>query len=129
MQAIGMLRASRKRLPIPVIAKSTRWLRAESDGILRTVVTLGEKVTEGQVLAYISAPLGHSEIELRANKGGIVIGQQTLPLVNEGDAVFHLAYFEEEDHQVESVVEEFIEEIIVADLDPLTTGQINTPAN
>lgn len=129
MQAIGMLKASRKRLPIPVIAKSTRWLRAESDGILRTVVTLGEKVSVGQVLAYISAPLGHSEIELRANKGGIVIGQQTLPLVNEGDAVFHLAYFEEEDHQVESVVEEFIEEIIDADLDPLTTGQINTPGN
>ncbi|MGY3570524.1 succinylglutamate desuccinylase/aspartoacylase family protein [Vibrio paucivorans] len=127
MQAIGMLRASRKKLPTPVIAKSTSWLRAESDGILRTVVTLGEKVEKGQVLAYISAPLGHSEIELKAHKGGIVIGQQTLPLVNEGDAVFHLAYFTQDDQQVEQVVEEFIEVAADADVDPLTTGQINSP--
>ncbi|KII80373.1 succinylglutamate desuccinylase/aspartoacylase family protein [Vibrio renipiscarius] len=125
MQAIGMLRSSRKKLPNTVIAKSTSWLRAESDGILRTVVTLGEKVEKDQVLAYISAPLGHSEIELTARKGGIVIGQQTLPLVNEGDAIFHLAYFEEDDEDVEQVVEDFIEEIIDADLEPLTTGQIN----
>ncbi len=127
MQAIGMLRGRRKKLPEPVIAKSTSWLRAESDGILRTVVTLGDKVEAGQVLAYISAPLGHSEIELKANKGGIVIGQQTLPLVNEGDAVFHLAYFKQDDQQVEQVVEEFIEEVADVDVEPLTTGQINTP--
>ncbi|MBN3572538.1 succinylglutamate desuccinylase/aspartoacylase family protein [Vibrio neptunius] len=124
MQAIGMLRPSRKKLPEPVIAKSTSWIRAESDGILRTVVTLGEKVVKGQTLAFISAPLGHSEVELKAHKGGIVIGQQTLPLVNEGDAVFHLAYFVEDAQQVEQVVEEFIEEVNDADLEPLTTGQI-----
>ena len=126
MQAIGMLRTSRKKIPNTVIAKSTSWLRAESDGILRTVVTLGDRVEKGQVLAYISAPLGHSEIELTARKGGIVIGQQTLPLVNEGDAIFHLAYFEGDDEEAELLVEEFIEEIIDADLEPLTTGQINT---
>lgn len=128
MQAIGMLRSSRKKLPTPMIAKSTSWLRAENNGILRTVVTLGEKVEKGQVLAYISAPLGHCEIELIARKGGIVIGQQTLPLVNEGDAIFHLAYFEQDDQEVEQVVEEFIEEVSDADLEPLTTGQINSPS-
>ena len=126
MQAIGMLKASRKRLPEAVIAKSTSWLRAESDGILRTVVTLGEQVEKDQVLAYISAPLGHSEIELRAHKGGIVIGQQTLPLVNEGDAVFHLAYFTEDDEMVGQTVETYIDEIIEADTDQLTNGQITT---
>ena len=91
------------------------------------MVTLGEKVTRGQVLAYISAPLGHSEIALKARKGGIVIGQQTLPLVNEGDAIFHLAYFEEDDQQVEQVVGDFIDEVSDADLEPLTTGQITQP--
>jgi hypothetical protein len=126
MQAIGMLKASRKRLPEAIIAKSTSWLRAESDGILRTVVTLGEQVDKGQVLAYISAPLGHSEIELRAHKGGIVIGQQTLPLVNEGDAIFHLAYFTEDDEMVGQTVETYIDEIIEADTDQLTNGQITT---
>ncbi|MHC6528163.1 MULTISPECIES: succinylglutamate desuccinylase/aspartoacylase family protein [unclassified Vibrio] len=127
MQTIGMLRASRKKLPTPVIAKSTSWLRAESDGILRTLVTLGERVERGQILAYISAPLGHDEIVLKANKGGVVIGQQTLPLVNEGDAIFHLAYFTEDDEEVEQAVGEFIGEVVELDAEPLTTGQMTPP--
>ncbi|EOE5965656.1 succinylglutamate desuccinylase/aspartoacylase family protein, partial [Vibrio cholerae] len=80
MQSIGMLRPSRKKIPNSIIAKSTSWLRAEADGILRTLVSLGDKVEKGQVLAYINSPLGKLEVEIRANKSGIVIGQQTLPL-------------------------------------------------
>lgn len=64
------------------------------------MVTLGDRVNKGQVLAYISSPLGHEEITMNAPKDGIVIGQQTLPLVNEGDAVFHLAYFTEDNDEV-----------------------------
>lgn len=126
MQAIGMLRPSRKKIPNSIIAKSTSWLRAEADGILRTLVSLGDKVEKGQVLAYINSPLGKLEVEIRANKSGIVIGQQTLPLVNEGDAVFHLAYFHKADDLIEQVVEEFIEELTEADLEPLTTGHLVT---
>ncbi|AOW81853.1 succinylglutamate desuccinylase/aspartoacylase family protein [Vibrio mimicus] len=126
MQAIKMLRSSRKKTPASVIAKSTSWLRAEADGILRTLVSLGDKVEKGQVLAYINSPLGKLEVEIRANKSGIVIGQQTLPLVNEGDAVFHLAYFHQDDEIIEQVVGEFIEELTEADLEPLTTGHIVT---
>ncbi len=126
MQSIGMLRPSRKKIPNSIIAKSTSWLRAEADGILRTLVSLGDKVEKGQVLAYINSPLGKLEVEIRANKSGIVIGQQTLPLVNEGDAVFHLAYFHKSDDPIEQVVEEFIEELTEADLEPLTTGHLVT---
>ncbi|HGS5688621.1 TPA: succinylglutamate desuccinylase/aspartoacylase family protein [Vibrio cholerae] len=126
MQSIGMLRPGRKKIPNSIIAKSTSWLRAEADGILRTLVSLGDKVEKGQVLAYINSPLGKLEVEIRANKSGIVIGQQTLPLVNEGDAVFHLAYFHKADDLIEQVVEEFIEELTEADLEPLTTGHLVT---
>ncbi len=128
MQAVGMLRPSRKKTPSSVIAKSTSWQRAEADGILRTVVSLGDKVEKGQTLAYINSPLGNVEVEITANKGGIVIGQQTLPLVNEGDAIFHLAYFRQSDDMVEQVVGDFIEEVIETDLEPLTTGQIMPPS-
>lgn len=126
MQSIGILRPSRKKIPNSIIAKSTSWLRAEADGILRTLVSLGDKVEKGQVLAYINSPLGKLEVEIRANKSGIVIGQQTLPLVNEGDAVFHLAYFHKADDLIEQVVEEFIEELTEADLEPLTAGHLVT---
>lgn len=128
MQAVGMLRASRKKRPTSVIAKSTSWLRAEADGILRTVVSLGDRVEKGQVLAFINSPLGNVEVEITANKGGIVIGQQTLPLVNEGDAVFHLAYFTQGDDMVEQLVGDFIEGVADTDLEPLTTGQLMSPS-
>ncbi|GAJ77480.1 predicted deacylase [Vibrio sp. JCM 18905] len=124
MQAIGMLRASRKKLPEPIIAKSTSWVRASGNGILRTVVNLGDKVEQGETLAYISSPLGHDEVELKAPKRGLVIGQQTLPLVNEGDAIFHLAYFNQGDDSVEQAVESYIEGLTEFDVEPLTTGQI-----
>lgn len=128
MQAVGMLKKSRKKPPNAVIAKSTSWLRAESDGILRTIVNLGDWVSKGQVLAYINAPLGHIEMEICAPKAGVVIGQQTLPLVNEGDAVFHLAYFNQAEDQLEQVMEHFIEEVIDNDREPLTTGQLMPPS-
>ena len=119
MKEIGMLRPNRKKLPEPVLSKSTSWIRAESDGILRNMVRLGEQVEAGQTLAYISSPLGHQESQVITTKGGIVIGQQTLPLVNEGDAVFHIAYFKQDDEEVGQTVESYIEE--VAEDDWLTT--------
>ncbi|MFV0574162.1 MAG: succinylglutamate desuccinylase/aspartoacylase family protein [Vibrio sp.] len=130
MQALGMQRMSRKKVPESVIAKSTNWVRAESDGILRTMVTLGDMVTKGQVLAYVSSPLGHIEVKMIAPKDGIVIGQQTLPLVNEGDAVFHLAYFTQDNESVSEKVDNYIDEVIEhveSKEESITTGFIAVP--
>lgn len=124
MHNLNMLSRSRKKIPTSFIAKSTSWLRASHDGILRTVVSLGDKVIEGQTLAYINAPLGHFEVEIQAIKGGIVIGQQTLPLVNEGDAIFNIAHLDKNQDDIEQVVEEFIDDVSENELDPITTGYI-----
>ncbi|MGB2078517.1 MAG: succinylglutamate desuccinylase/aspartoacylase family protein [Vibrio sp.] len=127
MRQLAMLRPSRQKVTLPIIAKSTNWVRADGDGILRTIVTLGEHVKKGQILAYISAPLGHTEVEIRAPKHGIVIGQQTLPLVNEGDAIFHLAYFNQDANLVGEHVGLYLEEILEqvdAKEESITTGII-----
>ena len=79
---------------------------------------------KGQVLAYISSPLGDAELELLAPRSGIVIGQQTMPLVNEGDAVFHLAYFAHANSLVEQQLENFIDEISDIE-DELKTADLN----
>lgn len=129
MQTIGMVRKSRRKVPTSVVTRSTTWIRAEHDGILRTLVSLGDRVEKGQVLALINSPLGYVEVEVKANKRGIVIGQQTLPLVNEGDAVFHIAHFSEGEEHLNTVVEAFIDEINDAELDPITTGYLNAAVN
>lgn len=113
MRLLGMLRKTRKKSPItPVIARSTSWVRAEQNGILRSQVSLGDRVDKGQVLAFISDPLGRSEVEVKAPREGIVIGIQTLPLVNEGDAIVHIAFFYAENRLVQETVETYIDEVM-----------------
>ena len=74
-----------------LICKGSHWLRAPAGGLLRTFRDTGEVVEKGDVLAAISDPFGHVEVELKAPHGGILIGRAILPVVNEGDAIFHLA--------------------------------------
>ena len=96
MRELGMLPASRKPRRAhkePVVARSSFWVRAPMGGILRTHVRLGEKVEKTTLLASISDPFGNQETTLTPPYGGIVIGRSSLPLVNEGDAVFHIARF------------------------------------
>lgn len=112
---------AKKKVAEPVIAAATSWVRADTDGIVRAQVSLGERVSKGQILAYIDNPLGSNEVQVLAPRSGIVIGQQTLPLVNEGDAVFHLAYFAHANSLVEQQLEEFIDE--VSDFDELKSAE------
>lgn len=45
---------------------------------------------------------------MRTEKDGIIIGKNNLPLVNEGDALFHIACFEKIEF-LESHLEEFMD--------------------
>jgi len=42
-------------------------------------------------MAVVADPFGELEEEILAPFNGIVVGRAVLPIVNEGDAVFHLA--------------------------------------
>lgn len=75
----------------PYICRTSSWLRAPSGGLLRTFRGEGETVEEGELLATISDPFGEAEVDLVAPEPGILIGRAVLPVVNEGDAIFHLA--------------------------------------
>lgn len=92
METLGMLPTHRvRRGVVPVIARASRWARAPESGILRAAVELGDSVTEGQRLGMIGDPLGDREVPVRATADGVVVGRTQLPLVNEGDGLFHIA--------------------------------------
>ena len=105
MRHLGMLPPLRSApsLQEPFVARSSHWIRAPRSGVLRVKVRLGDAVTEGQVLARITDPLGGEEETVPADTNGIVIGRTHLPLVNEGDAVVHVACFEDVDEVAEHV--------------------------
>lgn len=107
MRKIGMLPKSRKRVTLePAIAHSSQWIRASQSGILRATNPMGNRINKGDILGYISDPFGEAEIEIKAPVSGMVIGRTTLPLVHEGEAIFHLAIFDELS-EAESVYETF----------------------
>ncbi len=107
MRKIGMLTASRKRVKIaPAIAHSSKWVRAPQSGILRSTNPMGQSIDKGDVLGYVSDPFGEIEQEVLSPVSGMVIGRATLPLVHEGEAIFHIARFDELE-EAETVYEEF----------------------
>jgi len=78
----------------PVLAKSDLWVRAPVSGILRAQAGLGDAVKKGQVLGVIGDPFGEQETAVTSTASGIVIGRVMLPLIYEGEAVFHIARVE-----------------------------------
>ena len=84
---------TKKRLE-SVAARSSIWARAPESGIFRTYAALGSRVAKGDVLGTIASPFGDNDVDLYSPSSGIVIGKSKLPLVNEGDALFHIARFQ-----------------------------------
>ncbi len=93
MKHLGMLKAaSIKPARIkPVHSHESAWLRAPKGGVLRAFRTSGDFVAEDEIIGIISDPFGEAETEIQARFGGVIIGRTNLPVVNRGDALFHVA--------------------------------------
>jgi predicted deacylase len=103
---LGMTRRRmRKRAVKPFVAFSSSWLRAGSSGIVHDLKNLGEKVSKGDVVAEIGDSFGEISDKVCAKSDGIIIGKQNIPLVQEGDAMFHIAYYknDEEDEVADHI--------------------------
>lgn len=96
MRALEMLAPSRRKTQrtSPLVIRSSKWVRAPHSGLLRSAAALGSAVKEGQILGVVSDPFGENEVEVRASVGGVIIGRSNIPLVHEGDALFHIARHE-----------------------------------
>lgn len=81
----------------PLFCRSSRWVRATQGGLLRTYKSEGDVVEEGDILAVVSDPFGETEHEIISTLSGIIVGRAVMPVVNEGDAVFHIARVSDDD--------------------------------
>ncbi len=79
------------------MARSSTWVRATQSGILRVMVHLGSRVKKDDILGVIADPFGEYEQQVSASFDGIVVGRTNPPLVNEGEALFHIARFRRPD--------------------------------
>lgn len=122
MRHLGMLPKTRQAKHITSVRSDfSTWVRAESSGICRSIVALGERVKKGQVLAMVTDPFGSVETSVVSTYSGIIIGRSNLPLVNEGDAIFHVAKFDDS-KEAQAAVEQFhqkTEEVIEKEENPI----------
>lgn len=100
----------KKAKKTPLITKSSKWIRAGESGMLSTIKELGDTVKAHEVVAYIDSPLEDESCEVEAPFEGVIIGKSEIPLVQEGDAIFHIARFKNLEF-AEDKLEYFNEEI------------------
>ncbi len=80
-----------------LLCSDSHWLRAPAGGLLRMYKAEGDVVRAGDVVAAISDPFGDREVEVSAHHGGIIVGRAVMPVVHEGDALFHIAAVRSQD--------------------------------
>lgn len=102
MLKIGMLQLPDGVEPIvdpkhrpPVFANASKWVRAPEGGVFRTHKRIGDAVSDNELVGVVANPYDDVDVEVRSPRRGIIVGRTTLPIVNMGDALFHLAWSEE----------------------------------
>lgn len=96
LNALNMLKTEKEPIAFkPIFSKDQDWFRAHRSGILFSEVELGQMIRYGQRIGYISDPFSaNNETEsVKANQDGIVVGINRHPLIHEGQTIFKVASF------------------------------------
>ncbi|MCA9237996.1 MAG: succinylglutamate desuccinylase/aspartoacylase family protein [Planctomycetales bacterium] len=97
LAALKMRRAAPKRKVVhSALVEKTAWIRARHSGILRLDTHLGARVTAKQKLGVVADVFGDDAWAIAAPEDGLVIGHTNNPLVQQGDAIIHLASMADE---------------------------------
>jgi len=76
---------------IPARSNKTQWVRSPRGGVTHRVRKSGDAVRKGDLLAAVAGLFGEEPVEIVSPIDGIIIGHATLPVVHQGDALFHIA--------------------------------------
>ena len=89
---LGLANTSFEPAPDVLQFSSNSWVRARQSGLFNLEVRSGSFVSRNQLLGHITDPFGQFTTRIVASKKGFVIGHNNMPVVNQGDALFHIAY-------------------------------------
>lgn len=66
------------------------WIRAKVAGLFTATVHNGAKVEKGQILGHIMDTYGETNFVIKSPTSGYIIAKNNFPIINMGDALFHL---------------------------------------
>ena len=79
-----------------VLFKKTSWIRAPYSGLFEWSKASGHQIIKGEKLGIINDAFATKTVAVTSKKGGYIIGHNNASVVNQGDALFHIGYEEEE---------------------------------
>ena len=72
--------------------KKSSWIRADHSGLFVWTKKSGSFVTMGEPIGFYRDSDGLKQRRVYARKSGYIIGHNNAPVVNQGDALFHVGY-------------------------------------
>ncbi|MFD2718161.1 succinylglutamate desuccinylase/aspartoacylase family protein [Hymenobacter monticola] len=91
MHHLGMAPAAPAPARPSIVCRRHTWLRARFAGLFRAHVENGQFVEKGQIYGSVADPYGQQAVRLESPLSGYVIGLNHMPVVNQGDALLHIA--------------------------------------
>lgn len=77
-----------------IFSQEQDWFRAHRSGVLFSTVELGQKIKKGQPIGRIADPFSSDTSEtVKSNQDGVVVGINRHPLIYEGQNIFKIASF------------------------------------
>lgn len=73
-----------------ILISDSHWIRSGYAGIFKPQVDAGEYVTKGRIIGIISTPFDKKTKKIKARKDGFIFGINNNPVINQGDALFHI---------------------------------------
>src|SRR5690554_852581 len=87
----------KSKIPVPeaeantIIIEKTKWIRAQKSGLLHIKINCNKHVEKGEFLATITDPYGKMRFKVTSPNEGYIINVNQSPIVNQGDAIFHIS--------------------------------------
>lgn len=94
---LGLIEGIIEETVTPIHIKKTKWLRAPYSGMLKLNVKNGTYVKKKEVLGVILDPFGDFKKKVFAPFDGHIFCINKTPIVNKGDALFHISNESEEE--------------------------------
>ncbi|MGB1040395.1 MAG: succinylglutamate desuccinylase/aspartoacylase family protein [Flavobacteriales bacterium] len=85
-----MISDHKKTIGKNIVISDSHWIRASFSGILEHIKEAGDFVEKGELLGLISTPYDKTIKKITARKSGYIFGINNNPVVNQGDALFHI---------------------------------------
>lgn len=90
LRTIGVQDGEPEENAAAIIIENSKWIRAPYGGLFESAVTNGSWVKKATILGRISDPYGEFEKIIKAPFDCYIYGLNNSPIVNKGDALFHV---------------------------------------